>query len=430
MKPQDLRFAAAPRAARLTNSLRDIGYDLPAALADLVDNSLDAGARHVDIELNYDAEHSYVTISDDGEGMPRTRVLEALRFGSDSRYRFNALGRYGLGLKTASLSQCRRVTVISRSGPPPARLAVRSLDLDAIDVADEWILTSGAATPALQQSRSLLEGRQGTVVLWENLDRLLPAHLAGNGWGQRRLADAARRAAAHLGMVFHRRISGESGRRLRLRVNGESVAPWDPFARDEGATEELPPSAFEIASRSGRLTRVALHRYVLPPRARFSSPEAFERLSGPLKWNRQQGLYIYRSDRMVQSGGWNGLRAIDEHTKLARASLDFSTDLDSEFRINVAKMRVAIPRAIRQLLEQPLHDLALTANASYRRHRGPSHGPAARRQTASAGVTNLIDVGLAIRAAALEAGQLTAIEQVEGVLRQRSPDLSRALGFS
>ena len=99
------------------------------------------------------------------------------------------------------------------------------------------------------------------------------------------------------------------------------------------------------------LGRVTLRRFVLPARDEFSSLEEFERYSGPLNWNRQQGIYIYRADRLVQWGGWNGIRGIDEHTKLARASLEFDTDLDSVFNINVAKMRVTLPPQIRQMLD-------------------------------------------------------------------------------
>src|SRR5690606_37482526 len=101
-------------------------------------------------------------------------------------------------------------------------------------------------------------------------------------------------------------------------------------------------------------------------RRRFSSLEAFERASGPRRWNRQQGLYIYRADRLIQSGGWSGLRAADEHTKLARAALEFDTDADEAFRINVAKMRVSLPAELRPVLERPVQELCNRANRAYR----------------------------------------------------------------
>ena len=152
------------------------------------------------------------------------------------------------------------------------------------------------------------------------------------------------KTAEHLGIVFHRYLEGAEGRDLVMTVNGEKVQPWNPFAPGEPARAELALQRFEVVVGDVAGT-VTLQRYILPARDQFSSAGQFERMSGPLNWNRQQGLYIYRADRLVQWGGWNGIRGIDEHTKLARAALDFDTDLDSVFNINVAKMRVTHPSA-------------------------------------------------------------------------------------
>ena len=156
--------------------------------------------------------------------------------------------------------------------------------------------------------------------------------------------------------MFHRFLENTDGRDLVITVNGEKVEPWNPFAPGEPARTELAPQRFEVVVDDVAGT-VTLQRFVLPSRDQFSSPAEFERLSGPLNWNRQQGLYIYRARRLVQWGGWNGIRGIDEHTKLARAALDFDTDLDSVFHINVAKMRVTIPPQLRQMIERPINEL-------------------------------------------------------------------------
>ena len=142
-----------------------------------------------------------------------------------------------------------------------------------------------------------------------------------------------------------------------ITVNGQKVQPWNPFAPSEPTTNELPLQRFEltVGDVSGTVTPAAIRaarRVTSSARSRNSSG-----YSGPLNWNRQQGIYIYRADRLVQWGGWNGIRGIDEHTKLARAALDFDTDLDSVFNINVAKMRVTLPPQIRQMLERPINEL-------------------------------------------------------------------------
>ena len=140
----------------------------------------------------------------------------------------------------------------------------------------------------------------------------------------------------------------------------------EPVRPQRADDTELPPQRFELSvgDVSGSVT---LRRFVLPARDEFSSLEEFERYSGPLNWNRQQGIYIYRAGRLVQWGGWNGIRGIDEHTKLARAALEFDTDLDSVFNINVAKMRVTLPPQIRQMLDRPINELCAYADDRYRK---------------------------------------------------------------
>ena len=208
---------------------------------------------------------------------------------------------------------------------------------------------------------------------------MLPEKRPDGGWARRRLDAMAAKTAEHLGIVFHRYLEGAEGRELVITVNGQKVQPWNPFAPSEPTTNELPLQRFEmsVGDVSGSVT---LRRFVLPARDEFSSPEEFERYSGPLNWNRQQGIYIYRADRLVQWGGWNGIRGIDEHTKLARAALEFDTDLDSVFNINVAKMRVTLPPQIRQMLERPINELCAYADDRYRkasrqRGQGAPSGP-------------------------------------------------------
>ncbi len=424
-----------PSAARLTESLRDIGYDFPAAIADIVDNSIMAGASRVDIVIEFDGEESSVMIADDGQGMSANGLIEALRYGSRRAYSPRDLGRYGLGLKTASLSQCRSVTVISGRASGAGRTAMRTLDLDLIAEWDEWLVVEPRLDPAVARARGRLTDGSGTVVIWRKLDRVLPEKRPDGGWARRRLEALAGKTVEHLGIVFHRYLEGLQGRDLVVTVNGEKVQPWNPFAPGEPFRTALPLQRFEVAVGDVSGT-VSLQRYVLPARDQFSSAEQFENLSGPLNWNRQQGFYIYRADRLVQWGGWNGIRGIDEHTKLARAALDFNTDLDSVFNINVAKMRVAIPPQIRQMLERPINELCAQADDVYRktsRHAAPetrSHHSIGKSPLEPAGGPVSGDAGLALRAAAMQAGEYEAFRRIAAVLRQESPDIANVLGLS
>lgn len=414
----------SPSAARLTESLRDIGYDFPSAVADLVDNSITAGATRVEIVVEYDSANSRVMIADDGRGMTTNGVHEALRFGSRRGYGVGDLGRYGLGLKTASLSQARSVTVLSRGGLK--RVTVRQLSLDTIIEHDDWLVVDPAPTAVYAKAREMLGVGTGTVVVWEKLDRIFQEQKPEGGWARRRIERLAERAAQHLAVVFHRFLEGEVVPKVDIVINGEKLRPWNPFAEQEPATKRLPRQRFELTV--GEVTgTVSLDRYVLPSRNAFTCPGEFERLSGPLKWNRQQGLYIYRADRLVQWGGWAGLRGIDEHLKLARVALDFGTDLDAAFNINVAKMRVAIPTQLRQMLERPIHEVCLRADDTYRRAAGARASDKARGR--SSGASDGAMTLLALRAAAMAVGESEALRQILGELPNLSPEIASSLGL-
>ncbi|MBB3605328.1 hypothetical protein FHT40_005012 [Mycolicibacterium sp. BK556] len=424
--------SATPSAARLTSSLRDIGYDFVSAIADLIDNSISAGASDIAVEIEFAGADSTVFIADNGSGMSPRGMVEALRFGSRRTYGSGDLGRYGLGLKTASLSQARCVTVVSRPADRKRPLS-RSLDLDLIAEFDEWVLAEKPRDNAVAKSEKLLHTGTGTVVIWQNLDRVLPASGAEGGWAKRRFEVLVDKTKRHLAMVFHRFLTGENkAPRITIRVNGDKVQAWDPFVRHEPGTQQLATQRFELESAAG-VGAVKLRRYILPGKRTFSSVDAFENAAGPLNWNRQQGLYVYRENRLVQWGSWAGTRGIDEHTKLARASLDFTSTLDEVFNINVAKMRVAVPAQLKQMLDRPVSELCILADRVYRRQNADTvddpDADVVERDDKAPTSGSLSEVGLAIKSAAIQSGEYDGLKKIMGMMREQHPELARGLGF-
>jgi hypothetical protein len=423
--------SAAPSAARLTSSLRDIGYDFVSAIADLIDNSIAAGATDVGVEIEFAGSDSTIYIADNGCGLNARGMLEALRFGSRRTYGAGDLGRYGLGLKTASLSQARCVTIVSRSADRKRPLW-RSLDLDLIAEFDDWVLVENPRDHAVARSEEMLGTGTGTVVVWQNLDRVLPASGAEGGWAKRRFEVLVEKTKRHLAMVFHRFLTGEhKAPRISITVNGDKVRAWDPFVRHEPETQQLPTQRFELESATG-VGAVELRRYILPGKRTFSTLDAFENAAGPLNWNRQQGLYVYRENRLVQWGSWGGTRGIDEHTKLARASLDFTSTLDEVFNINVAKMRVSVPAQLKQMLDRPVSELCILADRVYRRHNTDIVEDAddADEQDDKTPLSgSLSEVGLALKSAAIQSGQYDAFKKVMELMHHQHPELARGLGF-
>lgn len=361
-------FELIPSARRLITSLRDMGYDFAAAVADVIDNSIEAKATRIAVDVHFDGDDSSVQITDNGYGMTPAQLREALRYGAEREYDAgDALGKFGLGLKTASMSQCQHLTVASRSSTERADISAHSWNLGHVMVTDRWeIIEIPKQAQRDSLRKPLLEG-PGTVVLWQRLDRILGYKHPYGQMAKKRLSSMCRELEAHLGMVFHRFITGEGvSRKVRLTLNGNPIKPWDPFARGEPATRTLEPVTLHH-DHDGVSGDILIQPFVLPHQDDFSSPQAHLDFAGPERWNKQQGFYIYRANRMIQSGGWSNLRTLDEHTKLARVAVSFKPALDEAFRINVAKMRVQLPQPLREQFEKALVPVIKIAQTAYRR---------------------------------------------------------------
>jgi len=364
-----------PSARRLIKSLRDMGYDFAQAVADVVDNSVEAGATLVAIDIEFDGDDSWVRIADNGKGMKPDALREAMRFGAERAYEADDLGKFGLGLKTASLSQCECLSVASRWNRDRADISGYSWDLAHIEKSNKWEIIPIDKDGLNASIREPLKERPGTVVLWKRLDRLLGYKHPYGEMSRKCLMQMCREVEIHLAMVFHRFIAGEAGRRkFKIMVNGNAIAPWDPFCRTEPKTMRLQPVVLKI-EHEGVNGEVALEPFILPPQHAFSSKVSADAASGPANWNQQQGFYIYRAERMIQSGGWSNLRSPDEHTKLARIAIHFSPALDEAFKINVAKMRVQLPSAIREAVREAVAPVVKLAREVYDR-KPPSATPA------------------------------------------------------
>lgn len=357
-----------PSAKRLIRSLRDMGYDFSTAVADLVDNSIEAGSTHVFIDIEFNGDNSWVRIADNGIGMGVEQLKEAMRYGSERDYdNEKDLGKFGLGLKTASMSQCQRLIVASRCDLDQRAIPAYCWDMDHVDLTNKWEIIQVPKKELKFILNHYLDNSTGTVVFWQRLDRILGYKHPYGDFAKKRLLSMCRDLEEHLSMVFHRFLAGEvPGKKLKIILNGNNVEPWDPYARQELKTRILDPIPIHL-EHEGKTGIVTLEPYVLPHQDDFSSRDSFNRASGPKKWNRQQGFYIYRANRLIQSGGWCGLKTIDEHLKLARIAISFSPHLDEAFKINVSKMNVQLPVQIRDQMDNATKPVAKLAQETYRK---------------------------------------------------------------
>ncbi len=376
---------APPGARRLIESLRDLGYDTTTAIADLIDNSVNADASKISVEIypRHNSIPARILIADDGIGMDAENLKNAMRFGSYQNYNVDDLGKYGLGLKTASLSQCSVLTVISKPRQKTgkrSRVAVARWDVDHIYKVDDWDLITPDPEQLPMWMREhideFLPDDGGTVVIWSNLEEALPLLESDNGKkSESEVARLLSEVSEHLRMVFHRFMEGgvQGAKKLKISVGHKSLTSWDPFCRNE-STKQLTSERVSLISTGGdskgQKHKMIVQPFILPRQDEFSSKEAFENASGPRKWNFQQGFYFYRNNRLIQSGGWSNLRTPDEHSKLLRISVDFNAALDDSFAINITKMRARIPAEVREQIKNLVSKWNRSADERYRGRSG------------------------------------------------------------
>lgn len=352
-----------PRASALVESLRAFGYSPQTAIADLIDNSVSANSASVNVHFRWDGHDSWIAILDDGVGMSVEVLREAMRPGSanplDTRGAQD-LGRFGLGLKTASFSQCRHLTVMSavEVGPPVSR----AWDLNLIGRTGQWHLLAEVIPEDMRLWRELNPIGRGTLVIWRLLDRIVDPKAPPGDLVERHFYTVADRVVQHLSMIFHRFLRGP--KRLTLRVNGRSIKPWDPFLEDSRATQALGDEALTYRGSS-----IRVRSFVLPHVTRLNEAE-YRTAGGSRGWAAHQGFYVYRNRRLIVSGDWLGLGyARDEPTKLARIQLDLPNSMDQDWQLDVRKSVARPPAALAPQLRR-IAEVARRGSAQVYRHRG------------------------------------------------------------
>jgi hypothetical protein len=347
-----------PFAPALVESMRAVGYSLESALADIIDNSVSAAARNIEIRFS-PYNDPYVAVVDDGLGMKASELVEAMRHGSrnpnDARTGMD-LGRFGLGLKTASLSQARQLTVISLKN---GALSGARWDLDVIADTQRWtlLLLGKEDIKSTHFVDELRKKSHGTIVIWKLLDRLADAE----GSVELGLREGMTRVRQHLALVFHRFLSDEvRSARITLTMNLDPVQPVDPFLTWHSATQQLPTQHILVNGAD-----IAVQPYILPHYTKLT-PDELSLAGGEEGLRRQQGFYIYRSRRLIIWGTWFRLARQEELTKLARVRVDIPNSLDSLWTLDIKKSAASPPLEVRRNLSSIIGRIADGSGRVYR----------------------------------------------------------------
>jgi len=348
---------AIPEAYSMIETFRAIGYSLETAIADIIDNSISAQAKNIYINRIWRGGKSVITIKDNGVGMNGEEIIQAMRPGAQNPLTDRPetdLGRFGLGLKTASFSQCRKLSVLSkRKDYVPA---FWSWDLDYVAQSHKWELLRWIPEEFIDE----LDNRQsGTLVVWSDLDRILPLQTAETDENaKRKFSTSLDKVKNHIAMTFHRFIEEKT---IKIFWGENEIEAWNPFCFNESKTQEQPTENINGG--------IKMKGYVLPHKNNFSSEQAYKRAEGINGYPAMQGFYVYRGKRLLLAGDWLNLFRKEEHYKLVRIQIDLPNSLDSDWQIDIKKSKAYPPAICREQLESYTKAVR-SIGAEVYRHRG------------------------------------------------------------
>ena len=317
--------SAIPEASSMIETFRAIGYNIETAVADIIDNSISASAKNVWINFEWKGAETWLSIKDDGVGMNNEELIQAMRPGSKNPLAdrgSNDLGRFGLGLKTASFSQARQLTVMSKK--QNYATVFWTWDLDYVNQTGNWDLIK--YLPENFNEKILASIDSGTLVIWNDIDRVVKHFKQNDNTALDKFLIIMEQVKKHLAMVFHRFIESK---KIKIFFQDNEVKPWNPFLPDQSSTQPFS----EEPLHNGK---VILKGFVLPHKSKIDE-ETYKQAEGTKGWNEHQGFYIYRNERLLLAGDWLGLFRKEEHYKLIRIQIDLPNSLDADWQIDIKK---------------------------------------------------------------------------------------------
>jgi hypothetical protein len=347
---------AKPNPKSTINSYRSFGYNLSTAISDIIDNSISANATEIRLDYKWNGKDSFISICDNGIGMNKDDLIIAMTPGSkdpDEERNEKDLGRFGMGLKTASFSQCKRLTCITkREGSSTLK---RCWDIDFINSENEWRLLDFVSDNSFLDKIENL--KSGTLVLWEKLDRIVGEAEVQNVNVQNVFYQEMINVKHHLSLVFHKFIESK---RIKIFFQNSEIAAYNPFLLNLNPKPEMgQPEYFDD---------VEITYFILPHMSEIGKSD-YENSGGSLGWFQEQGFYIYRGDRLLVAGDWLGLEKKRDYSKLARIAVNFSNVNDFNWHLDIKKSTATPPIEIRKELSR-IAKIAIMKSAKIYNWRG------------------------------------------------------------
>jgi hypothetical protein len=369
-----------PSAARLVESLRDTGYSEKAAFADIIDNAIAANATKISIELQYLFDEFRVVITDNGDGMTESELKNAMRYGSEKRVNPKSLGKFGMGLKTASTAFCRKLIVLTRQN---GQQSGRIWDLDTISKNDRWELETADPDSYYDDFEALshFTENSGTMIIWEKIDRLIKPGSSKQTLQQ--IQNLGEELSLELSAIFFKYLDSGSVS-ISIKVADAPISQlvgWDPLCSDlvtqGGVTSQVLKEKTIKVEFNGKEYSFSIKGSLIPSQNDLTSQE-----QDAVRYSLDnQGFYIYRENRLIWNDGWPH-RMYQKESKVTRlrVELQFDHELDDVFSIDFRKSRVIIPAAIREELKRQVapwrQELLRTQARSISTKTEREHGPA------------------------------------------------------
>jgi hypothetical protein len=347
---------AKPKPKSTINSYRSFGYNLSTAISDIIDNSISANANEIRLEYEWNGQDSYISIHDNGIGMNKEELVLAMTPGSkdpEEERNEKDLGRFGMGLKTASFSQCKRLTCITKK--EGYSTIKRCWDIDYINSENEWQLLDFVSNNSFLEN--IEKQKSGTLVIWEKLDRIVGTASIYNESVKKVFYQEMINVKNHLSLVFHKFIESK---RVKIFFQNAEIESYNPFLLNLSPKPEM--------GQPERFGNVEITYFILPHMSEIGKNE-YENSGGSLGWFQEQGFYIYRGDRLLVAGDWLGLEKKRDYSKLARIAVNFTNENDFYWHLDIKKSTATPPIEIRKELSR-IAKIAITKSAKIYNWRG------------------------------------------------------------
>ena len=343
-------ISAAPEPKNHIKTLMRIGYDFNSAIADILDNSITAESTEIDINVKFNETDPLLLISDNGHGMTEDELLENMKVSCkdpDESREIGDLGRFGSGMKTASFSHARKLTVISKN--PKSKICGACWDIDEIETSNLWNLEV-LSDKRIANELSRIDVKfidKGTILIWDNITMFRSNdHIELHDQISSKLSELKQ----YLSLHFHKFMQGKN--KIKFRIQGDQLNPQDPFLSSHTGSITLGEDNPLV---DGKKVSIKLH---ILPHHDYLSAEELDAMGGVDEMYRKQGLYVYRSKRLIIAGGWMNLSRSFQLAKLARVEIDIPASLDKAWSTDVKKMTLQLPAKIKnklkELIKQPI----------------------------------------------------------------------------